>query len=186
MKTFNSTDIFSGVSVESLAENIDSFNAIGTVSRAWPAKRIHLEEILDQSFSDAAAAANYSIHDMTGVDKLHAAGITGKGAIVAVVDTGIYYPHPDVNDPQYPVATLAENICRLEVDLVPDSRLQVDMTMWAMAVSTTETTLNAMYEDFSSLMPMHAVWPDSGETEPDNDPIDTRGGCPYFQIHDYR
>lgn len=93
---FNSTKIFSGISIESLEGNTDSFSAIGSVSRAWPAKKIHLEEILDQSFSDAAAAANYSIHDMTGVDKLHAAGITGKGAVVAVIDTGIYYPHPDV------------------------------------------------------------------------------------------
>ncbi|EOO01181.1 putative minor extracellular protease vpr protein [Phaeoacremonium minimum UCRPA7] len=31
---------------------------------------------------------------MTGVDKLHAAGILGKGAKVAIVDTGVYYTHP--------------------------------------------------------------------------------------------
>lgn len=30
---------------------------------------------------------------MTGVDKAHAAGVLGKGAKVAVVDTGIWYDH---------------------------------------------------------------------------------------------
>jgi len=31
---------------------------------------------------------------MTGVDKLHAQGFTGKGIKIAVLDTGIDYTHP--------------------------------------------------------------------------------------------
>jgi len=31
---------------------------------------------------------------MTGVDKLHAAGIRGEGVVVAVADTGVDYTHP--------------------------------------------------------------------------------------------
>lgn len=37
---------------------------------------------------------------MTGVDKIHGAGVTGKGAQVAIVDTGISYDHPTVRVPQ--------------------------------------------------------------------------------------
>lgn len=33
---------------------------------------------------------------MTGVDKIHDAGVTGKGAQVAIVDTGVSYDHPTV------------------------------------------------------------------------------------------
>ncbi|KAG8936970.1 hypothetical protein FRC02_009107 [Tulasnella sp. 418] len=36
----------------------------------------------------------FSTHVMTGVDKLHAEGLTGKGIKVAVLDTGIDYRHP--------------------------------------------------------------------------------------------
>ena len=34
---------------------------------------------------------------MTGVDKLHEAGVLGKGAKVAIVDTGVWYMHPAVS-----------------------------------------------------------------------------------------
>ncbi|EUC44067.1 hypothetical protein COCMIDRAFT_6555 [Bipolaris oryzae ATCC 44560] len=36
----------------------------------------------------------YSPHVMTQVDKLHAKGFTGKGIIIAVVDSGVDYTHP--------------------------------------------------------------------------------------------
>lgn len=42
----------------------------------------------------AAASANYSVHAQTGVDKLHDQGIYGKGAVIAIVDTGTQYTHP--------------------------------------------------------------------------------------------
>ncbi len=98
LKTFKS-DIFAGVSVESADDNIDSLHsAVGTaaVSRVWSSKKVQLTPGIQKSasFSSDAAAANYSVHSWTGVDKVHAAGFYGKGATVAIVDTGTQYTHP--------------------------------------------------------------------------------------------
>lgn len=38
----------------------------------------------------------YSLHTMTGVDKLREEGFTGSGIKIAIVDTGIDYFHPDL------------------------------------------------------------------------------------------
>lgn len=42
---------------------------------------------------DKSRPRNYSVHHWTGVDKLHEAGMRGKGTKVAVVDTGVDYSH---------------------------------------------------------------------------------------------
>lgn len=68
------------------------------VAQAWHAKRVALSPVLvNQTLGQAAAGINMSIHHMTGVDKLHEAGIRGKGVTVAVVDTGVLYTHPAVS-----------------------------------------------------------------------------------------
>src|SRR5258708_27870370 len=72
---------------------------LAPVARSWQSKKHQLmAPISGQVFSVASLAANFSVHPMTGVDKLHEAGIFGKGAKVAVVDTGVWYPHPAVRD----------------------------------------------------------------------------------------
>ncbi|KAB5586270.1 subtilisin-like serine protease [Coniochaeta sp. 2T2.1] len=94
LRTFN-TDVFTGLSVESTKSNVDSLQAAQEVSQAWSVGRIKLSPSKPSAtFSDDAAAANYSVHFFTGVDKTHEAGYFGKGAIVAIVDTGTDYLHP--------------------------------------------------------------------------------------------
>ncbi|KAK3356764.1 subtilisin-like serine protease [Lasiosphaeria hispida] len=94
VRTFKS-DVFTGLSIESDEENVDSLQGLAEIAQAWPVGKIHLGPITPlASFSDDAAASNYSVHEYTGVDKLHKAGILGKGAIVAIVDTGTDYRHP--------------------------------------------------------------------------------------------
>ena len=101
IKVFNDTDVFSGVSVEATVDDADTLGAISSVSRAWPAQKIQLQPILNATFGGIAGAGDYSIHNMTGVDKLHEAGVLGKGSVVAVIDTGIDYNHPDVRFPDW-------------------------------------------------------------------------------------
>ena len=37
-----------------------------------------------------------STHKMTGVDKLHAEGIFGKGIKIGIIDSGVDYTHPNL------------------------------------------------------------------------------------------
>ncbi|OJD34120.1 serine endopeptidase [Diplodia corticola] len=95
VQTFDS-DVFAGVSVAVDGHSIDDLARLAGVANVWPMKSIRLAPPVDgvQTFSDDAAAGNYTVHTSTGVDKLHAAGVFGEGAVVAVVDTGIAYNHP--------------------------------------------------------------------------------------------
>ncbi|KAG4438387.1 hypothetical protein IFR05_006149 [Cadophora sp. M221] len=93
LKVFSS-GVFNGAAVLAGKENLDSLRAFAPVVQAWQSKKIMLAPSIGlKSFSKDATAMNYSIHGMTGVDKLHAAGILGKGVTVAVVDTGVDYMH---------------------------------------------------------------------------------------------
>ncbi|KAH0428810.1 serine endopeptidase [Colletotrichum camelliae] len=94
LKSFDS-EVFSGLSVESGSDNLDTLQSFREVSQAWPVKTYKLAPLTPQaSFSDDATARNWSIHYSTGVDKLHEAGVFGKGVKVAVIDSGVDYRHP--------------------------------------------------------------------------------------------
>lgn len=61
---------------------------------------------------------NYSVYKWTGVEELHKAGIFGKGATVATVDTGVNYNHPVVSISQTPVIVRYIYDNNLALDLV--------------------------------------------------------------------
>lgn len=85
--------------VEAESENEDSLLQMEGVLNVWAVNTIptpRLEKSPD--FSSALVARNYSVHRWTGVDRLHARGIRGKGATVAIIDTGIDYNHHAVRD----------------------------------------------------------------------------------------
>jgi hypothetical protein len=105
VKTFDH-DIFPAVSVEcdhacdatsvaaALDNDEDGGGIVATVFKSTPVRLFPTIE--GESFSDDAEASNYSVHGLTGVEQLHAAGIIGEGAVVAIVDSGVQYTHPAV------------------------------------------------------------------------------------------
>ncbi|TLS21020.1 uncharacterized protein PpBr36_10762 [Pyricularia pennisetigena] len=107
LKVFDS-DVFRGAAVETDEDNVDSLRALRGVGQAWHSKRIMLDPVRPESVVRGGMQTGVkfsrqnrddeegkiSLHHMTGVDKLHARGIKGKGVKVAVVDTGVDYTHP--------------------------------------------------------------------------------------------
>ncbi|KAJ4417379.1 hypothetical protein N0V85_001888 [Neurospora sp. IMI 360204] len=95
IRRFDKTpDVFFGLCVETDDMNIDDFPNFPGILRAWPVGRATLHAARAASpFGNIVSDGNYSVHSLTGVDKLHAKGIYGKGAKVAIVDTGIDYKH---------------------------------------------------------------------------------------------
>ncbi|KAF9871849.1 hypothetical protein CkaCkLH20_10783 [Colletotrichum karsti] len=102
VKQFDS-DIFPGLAVEcdsectvdSIRASLDNFADETVVASVYKSQVLQLLPTVEgESFSDDAAAQNYSVHGLTGVEKLHEDGILGEGAIVAIVDSGVQYTHP--------------------------------------------------------------------------------------------
>jgi subtilisin family serine protease len=59
----------------------------------WPNEEVQLLPTFDEKPGTLDDAPKYTTHNVTGVNKLHAQGIYGKGVKIGVVDTGIYYEH---------------------------------------------------------------------------------------------
>ncbi|KAH7305870.1 subtilase [Stachybotrys elegans] len=91
--TFDS-DIFHGASIETETLTEDELLRLPQILNVWPNEEIQLLPTYDQKAADLEDAPIYSTHNVTGVNKLHAQGILGKGVKVGVVDTGIWYDHP--------------------------------------------------------------------------------------------
>ena len=82
--------------METAEDDSVSLERIDAISTAWPARKLYLQSTNEFPNISALAAPNYTVHAMTGVDKLHEQGIYGKGVKIAVIDTGINYMHPAV------------------------------------------------------------------------------------------
>ncbi|KAF4512058.1 hypothetical protein G6O67_001242 [Ophiocordyceps sinensis] len=89
--------IFTGFVVESHANGVGALRGIDGVINAWPARALPLPATMGHPAAKGAPKgarnAKASVHRRTGVDKLHAAGIRGKGVKVAIIDSGVDYTH---------------------------------------------------------------------------------------------
>lgn len=65
------------------------------IPRPVPQKSIVLSGANDPALATGGGDAQ-SVHAMTGVNKLHERGITGKGIRIGIIDTGINYLHPSL------------------------------------------------------------------------------------------
>ncbi|KAH8883531.1 putative minor extracellular protease vpr [Thozetella sp. PMI_491] len=93
-KIFDSP-VFSGVSVDAADGDIHSLQSFTAAANVWPSRSVSLgvRDPLD-SYAAAIGSPNYSVHGMTGADKLHATGLSGKGVQIALIGTGADYTHP--------------------------------------------------------------------------------------------
>ncbi|KND92962.1 Thermophilic serine proteinase [Tolypocladium ophioglossoides CBS 100239] len=93
-REFNCSGLFSGLVIEEKTENFDTLQSIDGIINAWPARVLPLPPVTHHPpFAPQDHPLNYSMHRWTGVDKLHDAGIRGRGVKVAVIDTGVDYTH---------------------------------------------------------------------------------------------
>ncbi|KAK1724825.1 subtilase [Colletotrichum acutatum] len=96
VKTFDNK-VFNGASVETESHTLDSLLSLPDVVNVWPNVAVKLDPVESKRLVQGEDVA-YTTHNATGVSKLHAQGIFGKGAKVGVVDTGIWYKHPDLGN----------------------------------------------------------------------------------------
>ncbi|KAH7323148.1 subtilisin-like serine protease PR1C [Stachybotrys elegans] len=112
-------ELFKGISiqlndVETAEERAAQLASLPAVKNIWPVKMIDRPNPINdraphepsQPVKEGGRRAPrkrqqggnetvpYQPHVMTGVDRLHAEGITGEGITIAVIDTGIDYNHP--------------------------------------------------------------------------------------------
>ena len=95
---FDCSDIFHGISIETNVDNADSLRMMDGVANVWPMRTVPLAKPVKPraKVEIKSRALNYSMHQWTGVNKLHEQGIRGLGTKVAIIDTGIDYTHQAV------------------------------------------------------------------------------------------
>lgn len=89
-------DAFNGVAMTLPGESVEDLMDTGIVKRIWKDEALQLDlpeekrKNIDPKMADSIP--------QIGVDKLHEEGIKGEGIKVGVIDTGIDYNHPDLEN----------------------------------------------------------------------------------------
>lgn len=94
------SDLFTGVSLT--LENPQDFSQLNSLKNVravrpvvlFPQPKVFNKHIPSGPNDAALPPDSFSTHVMTGVDKLHAQGITGKGIKIGILDTGTDYTNP--------------------------------------------------------------------------------------------
>jgi subtilisin family serine protease len=96
-RQFDCGDVFQGLAVETEIDNVDTLSKFRGVTNIWPMKTVPLSSAVQRAKAAFEPRYhNYSMHQWTGVDQLHVQGIRGKGATIAIIDTGVDYTHEAV------------------------------------------------------------------------------------------
>ncbi|KAK0437979.1 pyrolysin [Desarmillaria tabescens] len=98
-KEYDVPGIFTGASMTlSTPEDVARVNGIPGVQAIRPVMKIPPPEPIDMFIvddpNDPRLPDSLSTHVMTGVDKLHEEGLSGKGIKIGIIDTGVDYTHP--------------------------------------------------------------------------------------------
>ncbi|KAI8263651.1 Minor extracellular protease vpr [Colletotrichum sp. SAR11_239] len=92
------SEIFHGASFDLLnhtATSLQQIEELPEVKKLWPVSAVYA---LKPNASDIMSEpeAKWDPHVLTGVDKVHKLGHSGEGVVVAIIDTGIDYNHPNL------------------------------------------------------------------------------------------
>lgn len=77
------------------ANGVLSITPVTVIQRPDTQKSVVLDGSSDPALQKSKGDAQ-SVHIMTGVDKLHQEGTTGKGIHIGIIDTGVDYTHPSL------------------------------------------------------------------------------------------
>lgn len=118
---FSYTDVVNGFSVDIDAKDISKIEAIDGVKAVYISKTHSIEEPLEPENTTSVNIGNCC--DMMGVDDMHDMGYTGKGKLVAVIDSELDVNHEmfsgPIQDPKYSKSDirtiLEENEMNVEV-----------------------------------------------------------------------
>lgn len=94
-------EAFNGVAIKLPASQVKKLLNSKVVKNVWENKQTQGIQPVTTSGNENTVGSVYTgkhPHALTGVDKLHERGLTGKGVKVAVIDSGIDYNHPDLKD----------------------------------------------------------------------------------------
>ncbi|NQD66612.1 S8 family serine peptidase [Bacillus haikouensis] len=90
---------FNGVSMTLPANKVESLLTSDAVKAVWSNDKVQIAPpILEKEKIKSSSTKMTSSNSYLGVDKLHEEGFTGKGVKIGVLDTGIDYNHPDLED----------------------------------------------------------------------------------------
>ncbi|KAL7951248.1 peptidase S8/S53 domain-containing protein [Trichoderma barbatum] len=96
-RQFDCGDLFDAMVIETEVDNVDTLSAVPGVANVWPMKTVPMASAMQRvKAAPESKNHNYSVHQWTGVDQLHAQGIRGKGVTIAMIDTGVDYTHEAV------------------------------------------------------------------------------------------
>ncbi|GJE92794.1 peptidase S8 family domain-containing protein [Phanerochaete sordida] len=94
---YDTKDIFVGASLALSSQDKSQLASIPGVKAIHPVVTVSSHKPINRRVVEAAGASlpdGESTHVMTGVDKVHAQGLTGTGIKIGIIDTGVDYNHP--------------------------------------------------------------------------------------------
>ncbi|PGM58255.1 S8 family serine peptidase [Bacillus sp. AFS053548] len=90
---------YNGVSMNLPANEVKTLLESNAVKAVYKSATVSIEPpTISESSTEEESTKRIESIPFLGVDKLHKEGITGKGVKIGVIDTGIDYHHPDLQD----------------------------------------------------------------------------------------